>query len=507
MLPAHPAGLQAVQEREMDRTLVECAEGSMRGQWRDGIRVFNGIPFAAPPAGERRFAAPQPPLPWAGVRDASRLPTHAPQMRSTVGGAGAGADIPVGAEDCLYLNVHAPCEPGPHPVLVWIHGGGAVEGSPNEYDGTRFAQQGVVVVTIAYRLGALGLLYLPGVFDEQADCNFALLDQIAALGWVQKNIAAFDGDPGRVTVAGISNGGRTVGNLLAAPSARGLFGQAISMSGTGVGHLVADPDEAHRLTAAVLSELGLDLSAARRLRETPVEHILAAQARVSRSWPTLIPFQVVVDGEVMPERPIDAIASGAAREVAIVVGNTHDEYDYWRMVSANHGETSDCSTVVDSGQLEQAMAAYRRLLPADWSQQEVRRHAITSADWWIPAIRLAEASIQAGGRAWVYRLDWRLAPRGIGFGAPHGLDGPLIGLNDPEFESVMLFAARRDTACLATVIDAMRDAFIRFISSGDPGGEWPSYDIATRPTFLFDEVSGAVEDPERELRLVWEQVI
>ncbi len=480
----------------------------MRGQWRDGIRVFKGIPFAAPPVGERRFAAPQPPRPWAGVRDASRLPTPAPQMRSTVGAAGAGADIPIGAEDCLYLNVYAPSEPGPHPVLVWIHGGGAVEGSPNECDGTRFAQQGVVVVTIAYRLGALGLLYLPGVFDEQADCNFALLDQIAALGWVQKNIAAFDGDPRRVTVAGLSNGGRTVGNLLAAPAARGLFGQAVSMSGTGVGYPVANPEEAQRLTSAVLSALGLDLSTARRLRETPVERILAAQARVSRSWPTLIPFLVLVDGEAMPERPIDAITRGAAREVAIVVGSTHDEYDYWRMVGANDGETSDESTMVDSGQLEQATAAYRRLLPADWSQHEVRRHAITSADWWIPAIRLAEASVQAGGRAWAYRLDWRLAPRGLGFGAPHGLDGPLMSPNDPEHESVMLPAARRDTAGLATVIDAMRDALIRFIDSGDPGGgEWPTYDIATRPTYLFDEVSGVVDDPERELRLVWEQII
>ncbi|HEV7941411.1 MAG TPA: carboxylesterase family protein [Solirubrobacteraceae bacterium] len=494
----------------MHKTIIELNGGSVRGERCDGICVFKGIPFAAPPVGELRFAAPQPPRPWAGVRDATRFAEPSVQMPRSVDDSAAATDVAVtiGAEDCLYLNIYTPLEPGPHPVLVWVHSGGAVEGSPSECDGASFAQHGVVVVTIAYRLGALGLLYLPGVFEDQADCNFALLDQIAALRWVQENIAAFDGDSRRVTLAGLSNGGRTVGNLLAAPSARGLFQQAVSMSGTGVGYLVAKPDDAHRLTAAVLSELGLDMSTARQLRSIPAERIVAAQTRVSSSWPTLIPFQVVVDGTVMPERPIDAIARGVARDIAIIVGNTHDEYDYFHMGEGRWRRYGYRAMVVDASQLEQATAAYRRLLPADWSEEEVRRHAVTSADWWMPAIRLAEANIKAGGQAWVYRLDWRLAPRGHGFGAPHGLDVPLMSPNDPEYESVMLAAARRDTSGLTTAIDAMRAALIRFIDGGDPGvGDWPAYDIAARPTFLFDELSAVAEDPERELRLAWEQII
>jgi para-nitrobenzyl esterase len=491
----------------MSGAIVECADGALRGAAHDSIRIFRGIPFAQPPVGDLRFSAPRPPLPWSGVRDAQSFAQPSAQVPPTLGDALAGSDPSaiVGAEDCLYLNVYAPADPGPHPVLVWIHGGGAVSGSANECDGTRLAQQGVVVVTVAYRLGALGLLHLPGVFaEEQAHCNFALLDQIAALAWVRRSIAAFGGDPGRVTVAGASNGGRTVGGLLASPPAQGLFHQAVSISGTGVGYLVAEPEHAERLTTALLAELGLDRSSARRLRELPAQDIIAAQVVVLARSRTLLPFQVVVDEETMPGRPIDAIAAGAACQIPIMVGSTHDEYDYFQMVGAVSGR----SVLVEPEPLEWAIAAYREML-SGWSEQDVRRHAVTSADWWIPAIRLAEASVQAGGRAWVYRMDWRLAPRGQGYGAPHGLEGPLIVPADPQYDGVMLAAARRDTHALEAVIEAMRTALVRFVHSGQPGRaeDWPAYDLNARPTFLFDDRSEAVADPERELRTVWDEML
>lgn len=490
----------------MSAVILECADGVLRGAARDGVHTFRGIPFAQPPVGDLRFAAPRPPRPWPGVRDARAFAQPSAQVPPALGDAVAGSDPSaiVGAEDCLYLNVYAPADAGPHPVLVWIHGGGAVSGSANECDGTKFAQQGVVVVTVAYRLGALGLLHLPGVFaEEQAQCNFALLDQIAALAWVRRSIAAFGGDPGRVTVAGASNGGRTVGNLLASPPAHGLFQQAVSISGTGVGYLVAEREHAERLTTALLAQLGLDRSNARRLRDLPVQDIIAAQVAVLGRSSTLLPFQVVLDQETMPERPIDAIMAGAARQIPIMVGSTHDEYDYFQMVGAASGR----SVLVESQSLQRAITAYRDLLP-DWSEQDVRLHAVTSADWWIPAIRLAEASIQAGGRAWVYRVDWRLAPRGQGHGAPHGLEGPLIVPVDPQYDGVMLAAARRDTRALGAVIEAMRTALVGFVHSGQPGaGDWPAYDLDTRPTFLFDDRSEAVADPAGELRRVWEQII
>jgi para-nitrobenzyl esterase len=490
----------------MTTTDVEVGTGRLCGTERDGIRVFKGIPYAAPPVGELRFAAPRPPLPWSGVRPAARFAESAPQAAVVAGSfvAATGEQAVIGSEDCLYLNVYAPAERGRHPVIVWIHGGGAVMGSPSECDPTRLAQLGVVVVTVAYRLGALGLLHLPGVFDADADCNFALLDQIAALRWVRDNVVAFDGDPERVTVAGASNGGRTVGTLLAAPAARGLFTRAVAMSGTGVGRLVAEPQEAERVTAALLSELGLTAATAARLRELSTERIVAAQTRLRASWPTLIPFQVVVDGASVPERPLDAVARGAARGVALLVGTTHDEYDYFAKVATNVPGAS--SMLVGREALERVRASYRRLLPGDWSDEGVRRHVLTSADWWIPAIRLAEAHVRAGGRAWMYRLDWRLAPRGQGIGAPHGLDAAVMNPGDPELAG-MLAAADRDPAGLEEIVEGMRAALGRFAERGDPAPAWPAYDLEARSTLLLDDVCSVARDPDRDLRVAWDGIV
>ena len=484
----------------MSRPLAETPDGLVAGEERGAVRVFRGIPFAAPPLGELRFAAPRPPQPWRGTRDASRSAAPGLQQRSVFRGGGV-----VGSEDCLYLDVYAPAEPGPHPVLVWIHGGGAVVGAVADCDGTALAEQGVVVVAIAYRLGALGMLHLPGVFaGEEADGNFALLDQIAALRWVARSVAAFGGDPARVTVGGLSNGGRTAGTLLATPAARGLFRQAAIMSGTGVGQLVADLDGGQWTTTAVLRELGLEPATARRLRDVPAVDLLAAQERAAAASGEPIPFQVVVDGMLLPRRPLDALAEGAARDVPLLIGTAHDEYDAFAMEPDAGPLAAARSALVEPERLARAQAAYRRLLP-EWSEDELRRHVLTAADWWLPAIRFAEAAEHAGGRAWMYRLDWRLAPRGQGFGAPHALDLPVLSPGDVEYEQVTLAAARRDPAALAPVLDALREALARFVREGDPGGaDWPAYEPARRATRLFDDRCTTVEDPDGELRRAWD---
>ncbi|GLY38757.1 carboxylesterase [Amycolatopsis sp. NBRC 101858] len=458
---------------------MEIAAGALRGSERDGVRTFLGVPYAEPPVGELRFRAPRPVPPWSGERDATKWAPRAPQPELTGRGF-------TGDEDCLSLNVYAPSEPGSYPVLVWIHGGGGVMGAPHQFDGSAFARRGVVVVTVAYRLGVLGMLHLPGV----ADSNLSLRDQVAALAWVRDNVGAFGGDPDRVTLAGQSNGGRTVGTLLAVPATRGLVRQAIVQSGTGVGSVVHTPAEGVAIASAVLSELD---ASPEDLATLPVKRILEAQQRVSAASGTKVTYRVVVGDELLPERPLDGV-----REVPLLIGTTADEEDLFSWLQSGGAKLLGVgSTMLDDAEIEKAVAAYAELL--DWPADQIRNRVLTSGDWWIPAIRFAEKQPDA----WMYRLDWRIAPRGKGLGAAHGLDLPLVFDDIRNRNWRFLFAGRTFPAeRMQAVATEMFDAWVRFVATGDPG--WPRYRPADRVTRIFDDVSATVSDPDREQRLLWD---
>ncbi|WP_284745859.1 carboxylesterase/lipase family protein [Amycolatopsis sp. RTGN1] len=460
-------------------TTVEIAAGALRGSEQDGVRTFLGVPYAEPPVGELRFRAPRPVPPRSGERDATKWAARAPQPELTGRGF-------TGDEDCLYLNVYAPASPGTYPVLVWIHGGGGVMGAPHQFDGSAFARRGVVVVTVAYRLGVLGMLHLPGV----ADSNLSLRDQVAALAWVRDNVGAFGGDPDRATLAGQSNGGRTVGTLLAVPATRGLVRQAIVQSGTGVGSVVHTPAEGAAVASAVLSEL--DVSA-EDLATLPVKRILEAQQRVSAVSGTKVTYRVVVGDELLPRRPLDGV-----RDVPLLIGTTADEEDLFSWLQSGGAKLLGVgSTMLDDAEIEKAVAAYAELL--DWPADQIRNRALTAGDWWIPAIRFAEKQPDA----WMYRLDWRIAPRGRGLGAPHGLDLPLVFDDIRNKNWRFLFAGRTFPAeRMQAMATEMFDAWVRFIATGDPG--WPRYTQADRVTRLFDDVSTTVSDPDRDQRLLWD---
>ncbi|WP_290053991.1 carboxylesterase/lipase family protein [Amycolatopsis solani] len=461
-------------------TTVEIAAGALRGTEHDGVRTFLGVPYAEPPVGELRFRAPRPARPWSGERDATKWAARAPQPELTGRGF-------TGDEDCLYVNVYAPAAPGSYPVLVWIHGGGGVMGAPHQFDASAYARAGVVVVTVAYRLGVLGMLHLPGV----ADSNLSLRDQVAALEWVRGDIAAFGGDPGRVTLAGQSNGGRTVGTLLAVPATRGLVHRAIVQSGTGVGSVVHTPAEGAAIASAVLAELD---AAPGDLATLPVTRILEAQQRVSAVSGTKVTYRVVVGDELLPERPLDAV-----REVPLLIGTTADEEDLFSWLQSGGAKLLGVgSTMLDAPSAEKAVEAYAELLP-DWPAEQVRNRALTAGDWWIPAIRFAEKQRDA----WMYRLDWRIAPRGRGLGAPHGLDLPLVFDDIRNRNWRFLFAGRAFPAeRMQAMATGMFTAWVRFIATGDPG--WPRYTPSDRVTRLFDDVSTTVSDPDRAQRLLWD---
>ncbi|EOD64418.1 carboxylesterase type B [Amycolatopsis vancoresmycina DSM 44592] len=458
---------------------MEIAAGVLRGSGRDGVRTFLGVPYAEPPVGELRFRAPRPAKPWSGERDATEWAPRAPQPQLTGRGF-------TGDEDCLYLNVYAPSEPGSYPVLVWIHGGGGVMGAPHQFDASAFARAGVVVVTVAYRLGVLGMLHLPGV----ADSNLSLRDQVAALGWVRENVGAFGGDPDRVTLAGQSNGGRTVGTLLAVPATRGLVHQAIVQSGTGVGSVVHTPAEGAAVADAVLRELDARPG---DLATLPVTQILQAQQRVSAVSGTKVTYRVVVGDELLPERPLEGV-----RETPLLIGTTADEEDLFGWLQSGGAKLLGVgSTMLDAVEIDKAVAVYNDLL--DWPQDQIRNRVLTAGDWWIPAIRFAERQ----PAAWMYRLDWRIAPRGKGLGAVHGLDLPLVFDDIRNRNWRFLFAGRTFPAeRMQAVATEMFGAWVRFVATGDPG--WPRYTPADRVTRLFDDVSSTVSDPDREQRLLWD---
>ncbi|WP_326836785.1 carboxylesterase family protein [Amycolatopsis rhabdoformis] len=471
------------------RNIVDTRAGSVRGEVREGVGRFLGVPYAEPPVGELRFRPPRPVARWAGVRDATRFASRAPQPEVTGRGF-------TGEEDCLHVNVYAPASPGPHPVLVWIHGGGGVMGSPHQFDASAYARRGVVVVTVGYRLGVLGMLRLPGVSEG----NLSLHDQVLALGWVRDNAAAFGGDPERITLAGQSNGGRTVGTILAVPRARGLFHQAIVQSGTGVGSVVHTPAEGEAVAAAVLADLGV---APAELATLPVERILAAQQRVAAASGKLVTYRVIVDGDLLPAYPGAAVADGAARHVRLLIGTTADEQDLFSWLQTGSAKLLGTgSTMLDDQAITAGIAAYRELLPG-WPEDQLRNRVRTAGDWWLPAIRLAESQHAASGTAWMYRLDWRIAPRGKGLGAVHGLDLPFVFDDIGNKNWRFLFAlAKPAPARLQAMATQMFDTWVRFISDGDPG--WGMYEPFARTTRLFDDVSETVSDPDGEQRRLWD---
>jgi para-nitrobenzyl esterase len=492
--------------------IVETRSGKLRGARRRGVLAFRGIPYAAPPLGRLRFRAPQPPAAWPGVRDATAPGPGAPQLGPRLGAGFARIAGPAASsEDCLTLDVFTPAADGARrPVLVWIHGGAFVlgAGSALAYDGSALAREGdVVVVTLNYRLGALGFLALGDLAPGAGfDANLGLRDQIAALEWVRDNAAAFGGDPANVTVFGQSAGGMSVGTLLAAPRARGFFARAIAQSGAASN---CSPREvAGRVAAGFLDALGLAPHEAARLREAPVEALLAAQRatvmRLALSLPGL-PFQPCVDGDVLPEDPLAAIAAGSARGVPLLLGTTRDEWNMFLLADPK-ARTMDEAALhrrherwLPPERAARAYALYRETLPrasprARWGAYQTHRV------FTLPADRLAAAQAPHAP-TFAYLFSWSppLVRRRIG--ACHALEVPLVfgTFRHPLLRGFYLGGARATAA-------ELQHAWLAFARSGRPdaNGAWRPCTPANRaPQRLGGDDRGALAAFER-VRGLWD---
>ena len=495
-------------------TIVETTTGSVEGRVKDGICDFRGIPYAAPPVGPLRFRPPQPVEPWAGVRDATRFGPMAPQSLGAMERLFGAPPRPMD-EDCLTLNIWTPaCDDAKRPVMVWIHGGAFLYGTGATpwYDGRSFARDDVVLVTINYRLGAFGFLHVDG------QGNNGILDQVAALEWVRDNIAAFGGDPGNVTAFGESAGAMSVGTLLGLPAAKGLFVKAIPESGAA--HTPRTADQAEELVDVFLTALDVDNGpeAVERLRRLPVQTLLDAQGKIVEQEMGArghgLPFTPVVDGVVLPERPIDAIGKGQAAGVSVLVGTTRDEWKLFTMMdSAIAGLDDDGAArrlggmISDRSRATDVIAYYRTAHPGT-SIPDLWSAVGTDVIFRIPAVRLAERQSALGNDVFMYRFDYATPVFGGVLGACHGLEIPFVFESLDKGAEMFVGPLNDDLRALAR---RMHESWVVFARTGEPAAdglpEWPRYTTERRATMLFDFEPKIVDDPAGDDREVWAELL
>lgn len=486
--------------------VVETTAGRVAGTSVGGIGVFKGIPYAAPPFGEHRFAAPQPPQPWDGIRDATEFGATAPKTPYPAPIDRLLVEPDIAGDDILNLNVWTPAPGASLPVIVWIHGGAFAYGcsAADLYDGTHFARDGVVFVSMNYRLGAEGFALIDG-----APANRGLLDQVAALEWVRDNIAAFGGNPDLVTIMGESAGGMSVVSLMAMPSARGLFRRAIAESGAGSNALAADT--ARIVSTELAGILGVDPTRGGFADVAP-DDLVAAQNEVAtriRTQPDpdkwreitthVMAFEPCIDGEVLPDLPLEKLADGASTNVDLLIGHNADEMTLFFV-------PSDADRAIDDGTLTAIaalhgltdLAAYRSAYP-DESPGRVLMRILRDWMYRIPALRVAEARAAHEAPTYVYRFEWRTPLYDGRLGATHALEVPFV------FDNLHVPSSRNLTGPTppTELAEHMHRVWVTFATTGSPG--WAPYG-ESRTEMLFGDTCSTVDDDEADLRTVWDGV-
>jgi para-nitrobenzyl esterase len=461
------------------RTEVRLDGGVVAGAVADGVVSWKGVPYAAPPVGERRWKAPQPIEPWTGVRPATHYANDCMQEPFPSDAAPLGTPP---AEDCLYLNVWAPEKPAAAklPVMFWIHGGGFVNGgsSPAVYDGSAFARRGIVFVSLNYRLGRFGFFAHPALTQEQAGAplgNYGTLDQVAALEWVKRNVAAFGGDPGNVTIFGESAGGGSVHTLVTTPLARGLFHKAIVQSGGGrAGGIMAPRSlpEAEAVGLAfgkLVGVAGEDAAALAGLRRVPAANVVRGLNLTSMGAQRDSYAGPMVDGKVVAEEPETAFRAGRQARVPYVIGANDREFGFMPLppaavkdMLARFGAAKDA-----------VLAAYDAGRTGD--PGEVGVGIMSDGAMVEPARLMARLAAAAGQPTWQYRFSYvATSLRKEVKGALHATEIPFV------FQTVRAKYGDATTAEDERIADAANAYWAAFARTGDPNGEgrpgWPAYD-------------------------------
>ncbi|MGW4759156.1 carboxylesterase/lipase family protein [Streptomyces chartreusis] len=486
-----------------ERPEARTVSGSVRGCRRNGIAAFHGIPYAASPVGALRFAAPQPPSSWSGTRDATKPGPAAPQPT----GRNPVLPLPSGDVDeheCLTANIWSPDLDGSRPVLLWLYGGGYLAGSGawSCYDGAELSRAGdIVVVTINYRVGPLGYLYLAGLSDHLGEGNFGLLDQIAALRWVRENIAAFGGDPNAITVGGQSAGAMSTVLLMAGRDSRPFFQRALLESPPLVEPMPVA--EATQVAESYLDVLGLTPRSLDELRCVPwkqlidaYEQLLARQMSSGNPAPPLVP---VLGGAGIPESPLAVTRRGDTGGISVLAGTTRDERNLYPSFGLDAMDKSGALTMMRDWFGPNASEAYeyydrRRPGATPW---QVANDAVTFGLFERGTLALIEDQARAGNPGYLYRFDWQSRGHDGHLGAPHCIELPFLFGNHAVWRETELLRDS-DPHAVNSLTAAFQSAVTSFVRTGIPNGSllppWEAYEPDHRATMRFDTVVECVGD-------------
>ncbi|MDY6995848.1 MAG: carboxylesterase/lipase family protein [Actinomycetota bacterium] len=502
------------------RPVVDTTHGPVRGVDDGTVKVWKSVRYAAAPVGELRWRAPQPPLAWTEPVDAARVGPVCPQPTDPRIPIDLGA--PQG-DDFLTLNVWAPSDTTPgdgKPVMVWVHGGAYILGSATQplYHGATLASGGdVIVVTVNYRLGALGFLELPtlGADSERFATNLGLRDVIAALEWVRDNIAAFGGDPARVTLFGESAGGGVVTTLLGSPAAGGLFSAAIAQSSPATSSY--DTDRAARIARRFLEVLGLGPADLDRLAGLPTAAIVSASRtvfdEVPLNTPGLLAFAPIVDGDVVPDYPVATARRGKTHPVPLIIGTNKNEAALFRYMKSPLMPVTPERVRAMFAQIASEQPGVRLPSPAELEDTYRGRGKVkgmgVSSDlgFRMPSIWFAEGH-RAVAPVFLYRFDFATPLlRLVRLHAAHATELPYVwgnlvaGRKDPTFALGGLKAGR-------SVSERLRARWTNFATHGRPVGldgqpQWRPYEAGRRATLVIDKQESVVDDLDAEVRQAW----
>lgn len=501
-----------------DYVEVAITGGRIRGCRRGGVATFLGIPYGADTAGPNRYRPPQPVEPWSGVRDTLRVgracPQTAPfdsvQIRQDIAGAITDGYSDRGnmGEDCLNLNLWAPASATREarlPVLVWLHGGGLASGSANfkRTDGHNLAKRGdVVLVGVNHRLGAFGYAHLGGVSPDPSVAtagNNGMLDIVQALEWVRDNIAAFGGDPDRVTIFGYSGGGYKVCALMGMPAANGLFHRAIVQSGFNEG---TDAELSARVARRLLDQLGIKHDDIDALRTIPAERIVRVQEEMGGIYAG---FSTVIDGTIIPAPISSSIRAGTTGQVPLIAGCSREEMSIFLGHLPAYGQMTwdELPVALRDACGESAaevVAIYRRARP-DASPTRLWSAILSDQLFGAPGVRLLEAHAADPARhSWAYVSTWTSSVLPDIYAA-HGVEEVLY------FDNAETTLATRETPDGTDLGRKLSETWVRFARGGNPNGTvlpaWPEYELSNRATMIIDTPCKVSLDPFGPERAFW----